>query len=81
MADAVGAWLEAAARHPLLTHREELELGRMVQTWQQWPGGPDAAPAAVRRRGLRARERMITANLRLVVTASQRYRPLAERRG
>ena len=73
MGEAVGYWLEAAGRHPLLTHREELELGRLVQEWQQWPGGVGAAPAAVRRRGLRARDRMVTANLRLVVAVVRRY--------
>jgi RNA polymerase sigma factor (sigma-70 family) len=81
MADATGLWLEAAGRVPLLTHREELELGRLVQAWQQWPGGPDEAPALVRRRGLRARERMVTANLRLVVAVVKKYGNAAQRRG
>jgi hypothetical protein len=35
MADATGLWLEAAGRVPLLTHREELELGRLVQRRQE----------------------------------------------
>ena len=35
MADATGLWLETAGRVPLLTHREELELGRLVKAeWQ-----------------------------------------------
>ena len=77
MRDAVGAWLDAAGRYPLLTPAEELHLGALVQTWQQWPGGPDAAPAAVRRRGLRARDRMVTANLRLVVAVARKYQRYA----
>ena len=81
MADSVGAWLHAADRHPLLTPQEELELSRFIQQWQGWPGGPDQAPALVRRRGLRARERMICANLRLVVTIAKRYAVLGHRRG
>jgi RNA polymerase sigma factor (sigma-70 family) len=81
MVDATGLWLEAAGRVPLLTHREELELGRLVQTWQQWPGGPDEAPPLVRRRGLRSRERMVTANLRLVVAQARRYWPRARLAG
>lgn len=81
MADSVGAWMHAADRHPLLTHQEELELSRLIQQWQGWSGGPDQAPPLVRRRGLRARERMICANLRLVVTIAKRYAVLGHRRG
>jgi RNA polymerase primary sigma factor len=79
--DAVGAWLEAAGRVPLLTHREELELGRMVRAWQDWPGGLEQAPAGVRRRGLRARDRMVRGNLRLVVAVVKKYANVAARRG
>ncbi len=79
--DAVGAWLEAAGRAPLLTHREELELGRLIRVWQDWPDGPDAAPAAVRRRGLRARDRMVRGNLRLVAAVVKKYANVASRRG
>jgi RNA polymerase primary sigma factor len=79
--DEIGHWLDAAGRAPLLTHREELELGRLVRAWQDWPGGADAAPAAVVRRGLRARRRMVEANLRLVVAVARKYSAIAERRG
>lgn len=65
---------------PLLTPAEELHLGAMVREWQDWPGGPDAAPASVKRRGLRARDRMIQANLRLVVNVAKRYHRAIERR-
>ncbi len=79
--DAIGLWLEGAGRVPLLTAAEELHLGTMVQTWQQWDGGPDAAPAGVRRRGLRARDRMVRANLRLVASVAKKYRGAAEQAG
>jgi RNA polymerase sigma factor (sigma-70 family) len=61
----------------MLTPAEELHLGTLVQRWRQWPGGPDEAPAAVKRRGLKARERIATANLRLVWTFALRRRGVA----
>ena len=70
------AWLQAAGRQPLLTTAEEVHLGSLVQRWQDHPGGPDKAPPAVRRRGLRARNRIVSANLRLVsMVVSRTPRP------
>ena len=73
-------WLAAAGRVPLLTPAEEVHLGAMVREWQDWPGGPDAAPAPVQRRGRRSRDRMIQANLRLVMNVAKRYHRAIERR-
>jgi RNA polymerase primary sigma factor len=73
--------MNTAGRYPLLTAAEELHLGAMVQEWQRWEGGPDLAPAGVRRRGLRARDRMVAANLRLVVSVARKYGRLAASRG
>jgi len=80
VADSAGEWMNAAGRYPLPTPAEELHLGAMVQTWQQWPGCPDQAPAPVQRRGRRARDRMVRANLRLVVAVSRRYSGLIKQR-
>ncbi len=59
-------WREEAARVSRLTDAEELHLGRIVQAWQTHPDGPDAAPIMVQRRGIKARNRMVAANLLLV---------------
>lgn len=73
--DAAGFFLYAAGRVPLLTAAEELHLGAMVRAWQDHPGGPDQAPAAVIRRGRRARDRIVNANLRLVAHVVRLMRP------
>ena len=65
--------MDAAGRQPLLTPTEELLLGRSVQAWQRYPGGPAEAPPAIRRRGLRARDRIVAANLRLVAHIAGRF--------
>ncbi len=79
---AAQSWVESAKRVPLLTPAEELHLGGLVQAWQRHPDGPDGAPEAVKRRGLRARNRMVSANLRLVasfVQARSHDGPLVDR--
>ena len=70
--DGVTHWLEAAGRVPLLTPAEEIHLGTMIRAWQDHPAGPDHAPPGIKRRGLRARDRMISANLRLVAHQARR---------
>jgi len=70
--------LEQAGRVPLLTAAEEVHLGTLIQLGQQWEGGPAAAPAVVRRLGMRACERIVSANLRLVASVVKRYRGAAE---
>lgn len=70
MSSELGWWLSQISRHPLLTAAQEISLATMVQAWQQHP---DPAPAAVVRRGRRAADRMVAANLRLVVVIAKRY--------
>ena len=67
-------WLEQAGRVSLLAPSEELHLGAMVRRWQDWEPTPGDAPPAVRRRGLRARDRMVAANLRLVAHVTRKAR-------
>jgi len=88
--DVVTFWLGQAGRIPMLTAAEAIHLGGLVRAWQDHPKGltedtesPDPEHRAVIRRGLRARDRMIQANLRLVVAVATRRRsheaPLADR--
>ncbi|EDY39139.1 group2 RNA polymerase sigma factor RpoD6 [Cyanobium sp. PCC 7001] len=68
--DGLSDYLRLIARVPLLTPAEELHLAGTVQEWLQHPD----PPLSLRRRGTRARNRMVTANLRLVVMVCRRYR-------
>ena len=72
--DAVGHWLEGAGRFPLLGPAEEVHLGGLVRAWQDHPAGPAGAPPAIRRQGLRARDRIVRCNLRLVAHITDRAR-------
>ena len=69
MADALGDYLDAVSRIPLLTPSEEVHLAQRVQRWQT--GGPGAP--TLERAGRRALNRMVQANLRLVVSIARRY--------
>jgi RNA polymerase sigma factor (sigma-70 family) len=79
--DMTSHWLGQAGRIPLLTAAEELHLGCLVRRWQDHPKGlaedpakPDPEHRAVIRRGLRARDRMVSANLRLVAHVTRKRR-------
>jgi len=71
-------YMNAAGRVPLLTAEEEIILGRKVQDMQQLleakPQGPySSAERRMMHRGRRARDRMVTANMRMVVVISKQY--------
>lgn len=74
--------LASAARRPLLTPTQEIELGRLIRAWQDWPDGPDSAPPDVIKRGRRALDRFLTANIRLAYFCARKYEgrgvPLAD---
>jgi RNA polymerase nonessential primary-like sigma factor len=67
----VQAWLDNAGRFELLKPNEEIELSRLVRTWLDHPDGPDKAPACVQRAGKRAKDRLVTANLKLVASIAK----------
>ena len=69
MSDAFGDYLHSIGRLPLLTPAEELHLGTVVQQWLSTPH----SDAGLARRGRRALNRMVTANLRLVVSVTRHY--------
>ena len=72
-------WLDTIGRIPLLTPAEELWLGTIIQRWQQHP---EPCPPGIRRRGMRARDRFVQANLRLAVSyVSKRCFRLAKAHG
>jgi RNA polymerase nonessential primary-like sigma factor len=98
--DALTQHLRAIGRIPLLTHEEEITLGRDVQKAQQlleieeeltlraggispseesWAAEAGLTPVELKRRlrrGGRAKNRMVAANLRLVVTIARKYASL-----
>ena len=72
-------WLDTIGRIPLLTPADEIELGTAIQRWQQHP---DPCPPGIRRRGMRARDRFVRANLRLAVSyVAKRCNRLARQHG
>lgn len=84
----IDAQLLAYSRAPIPTKREVLELGRRVQAWQRREGelakmaekGQDVESLKreksyqkLARSGLRARERLVSGNMRLAVTVAKKY--------
>lgn len=65
----VHEFIDIAARYPLLTQQQEIELGRRIQKWLQ---NPDPSPGLVRS-GRRARDQFVCCNLRLVVAVAKKY--------
>ncbi|MEB3172803.1 MAG: sigma-70 family RNA polymerase sigma factor [Cyanobacteriota bacterium] len=68
MSDSFGDYLKSIGRIPVLTPAEEVHLGTLVRSWQDH----SEPSVALVRRGRRALERMVSANLRLVVAVVMR---------
>jgi RNA polymerase primary sigma factor len=76
-ADSIGWYLSTIGRVPLLTPAEEIELAHHVQAGKrlQQRSAEELTPQQRRqiRMGQRARDRMMAANLRLVVSVAKKY--------
>jgi len=68
----IDAMLSNFARFPIPDKLEQLERARQVRRWLDWEGGPDKAPPSVRRTGMRARERLVSGNMRLCVNVAKK---------
>ena len=67
--DSFSVFLNRAAKTPLLTHEDEIMLGRQVRAWLD---NPDSDETTIRT-GRRAKQRLIQANIRLVVHVAKSY--------
>jgi RNA polymerase sigma factor (sigma-70 family) len=81
--DGVGAYLRDIGRYPLISGEQEVALAQRIENGERATRclGERSVPARRRRElererqdGLEAREQMIRANLRLVVSIARRYR-------
>ena len=75
MAESFQHFLNSAGKYPLLSHEQELMLGRQVQAWIQIRDLDTMTPEQKRicKTGKRAYDKFLKSNLRLVVSVSKKY--------
>ena len=69
MSESLDFYLKSIGKIPLMTADEEIHLGSIIREWRQHQD----PTAALEKRGRRAMNRMVNANLRLVVSACKHY--------
>jgi len=74
--DSLGAFMNEAGRYELLDTSQEIELSRRIQRWKELKDKEGELTKKERRSirsGIRAKERLIKCNLRLVLHVSRKY--------
>jgi RNA polymerase primary sigma factor len=80
VADSLTQFLNDAGRIPLLTPEEEIHLGRRIQAMIALPPPPhDRDQQIILKRGRRAMDRMVSANIKLVASAARKYRGIGSK--
>ncbi|MFN9071626.1 MAG: sigma-70 family RNA polymerase sigma factor, partial [Cyanobacteriota bacterium] len=74
MAPSVRSWIKSSCTAEPLSEATVLELARRVQRWKAHPQGAEQAPPKDQRRGLRARNKLVAHNLRLIGSTWHRHR-------
>ena len=72
--DSIRAYLKSIGKYPLLSAAEEIALGQQIQGMLKPPQGLSATELAlIKKKGLIAKEQMVSSNLRLVVAVAKKF--------
>jgi RNA polymerase sigma factor (sigma-70 family) len=74
--DSFGDYMNAVGTYPLLTPKQEIQLSRQVQRYVELrdaPGNRTKEEERIIKIGLRARDKLVSSNLRLVIYVAKKY--------